>query len=358
MTTSITLFIPGLFQQLSEREAPDCPSLPTLERLLARSNHSRLDGEGKDRCLAQLFGITGNNTATEPVPAAALSWLADSNPSTAPDAHHSQHCWLRADPVHLRPDRDRLLLFDASQLHITTAEMQALAATLGEFFAEDSITLHTPQPDRWYLQIPHTPALQTSPLEQVSGRDILPYMPAGNDGGRWRQRLNEVQMLLFQHPVNEQREQRGQPTINSLWFWGNGQLPAAPSTHYTRVYSDDPITQGLAILSRTPFEQRPDLADADAVSTLPDGELLLQYSDIHAAQTLGDAQAWQDALNELQQTLLQPLLLALNSGRISALTLIGGNGLQYRCQRRNLNRWWRRSRPYSSYLKTARDIPQ
>jgi hypothetical protein len=28
-----------------------------------------------------------------------------------------QRFWLRADPVHLRPERDALVLIDASQLH-------------------------------------------------------------------------------------------------------------------------------------------------------------------------------------------------------------------------------------------------
>jgi len=362
MTTSVTLFVPGLFQQLSEREVPNCPALPKLERLLARSDRSRFGGHDKDRCLLQLFGIDSTDTT----PAAALSWLADHDglpdrqandqPGNRPGL--GQDCWLRADPVHLRPDRDRLLLFDASQLHITPPEMRALAETLSAFFAEDDIALHTPQPDRWYLQMLHTPALQTSPLEQVSGRDILPYMPAGDDGGLWRQRLNEVQMLLFQHPVNERREQRGQPTINSLWFWGNGQLPPAPSPRFGHAFSNDPIARGLARLSTTPCDDLPQFDHPGAITALPDGEVLLQYGDIHDAQTLGDAEAWQAALQALQQTLLEPMLSALDDGRIASLALLGANGLQYHSKRRTLRRWWRRSRPYSSYLKTARDTSQ
>ena len=350
MTTSVTLFVPGLFLQLSARETPDCPSLPTLERLLARADRSRVGGHGKDDCLLQLFGIDSRS----PPPAAALSWLADHGPATDPAA--AQHGWLRADPVHLHPDRDRLLLFDASQLRITTAETQALAETLSNFLAEDGITLHTPQTQRWYLQMPRTPALQTSPLEQVSGRDILPYMPTGEDGGRWRQRLNEVQMLLFQHPVNERREQRGQPTINSLWFWGNGQLPPAPTARYSQVFSDDPITRGLASLSQTPLANKHDLVEA--VNTLPEGDLLLQYADIHSAQTLGDPAAWQGALVRLQTNLLAPLLSGLAGGRLDSLTLLAADGWQYRSQRRNARRWWRRNRPYHSYLKTVRDSSQ
>ena len=361
MTTSVTLFIPGLFQQLSERETPDCPPLPSLERLLARASRSRFGNQhDKDACLTRLFGIDNG----EPPPTAALSWLADNHDASATSTDTgsdaftgSPHpCWLRADPVHLRPDRDRLLLFDASQLQITAAETQALAETLGEFFAEDGITLHTPQPQRWYLRLPNPPTLQTSALERVSGRDILPYMPAGDDGPYWRQRLNEVQMLLYQHPVNERREQRGQATINSLWFWGNGALPVAPTARYTQVFSDDPIAQGLARLSATCCDSHlPSPNSLSDGSAMPGGASLLQYSAVHSAQTLGDAAAWQDALQQLQLTLLDPLMTALEQRHIDTLTLLAANGLQYRASRRTLGRWWRRSRPYSSYLKTARD---
>jgi hypothetical protein len=360
MSASITLFVPGLFQQLSEREAPDCPPSATLERLLARSDRSRFASNGKDDCLTQLFGIDGG----APPPVAALGWLADSDASTAPstDWTGNTHCWLRADPVHLHPDRDRLLLFDASQLQVTAVEAEALSVSLSEFLSEDGIRLHAPQPDRWYLQLPDSPALHTSALDQVSGRDILPYMPAGEDGPGWRQRLNEVQMLLFQHPVNERREQRGQPTINSLWFWGNGALPAAPSPRFTQVFSDDPLACGLARLSTTPCASLTDL-DIDIntgalVSAWPEGNVLLQFDAVHSALTLGDADAWQAALQRLQQAWLEPLTCALTNSRVASLTLVGGNGLQYRSKRHCLGRWWRRSHPYSSYLKTVRDSLQ
>src|SRR5690606_29208261 len=53
--------------------------------------------------------------------------------------------------------------------------------------------------------------------------------------------VNEVQMLWFDHPVNQARYQQGLVPINSLWLFGGAraeQLAAAPPPQDTRVYND------------------------------------------------------------------------------------------------------------------------
>jgi hypothetical protein len=160
--------------------------------------------------------------------------------------------------------------------------------------------------------------------------------------------LNELQMLLHQHPVNEQREEQGRPTINSLWFWGNGEAPPAFESPFSRVWSTDPIARGLARLSDTPQEEVPQdaiqwLADAGTESTS-----LVHWDPIHQAQTLADPEAWSEALQRLEQDWLIPLTEALKDGRFAGLTLVGGDGHEYRVTRRGLRRWWRRDKPWFS----------
>jgi hypothetical protein len=58
---------------------------------------------------------------------------------------------------------------------------------------------------------------------------------------RW---LNEVQMFLHGHPVNEAREACGKPVVNSLWLWGGGRQPAAQPATYSSVWSDNPLAAG------------------------------------------------------------------------------------------------------------------
>jgi len=43
--------------------------------------------------------------------------------------------------------------------------------------------------------------------------------PKGVEALHWHQLFNEIQMLLFSHPVNEAREVRGELPVNSVWLW-------------------------------------------------------------------------------------------------------------------------------------------
>jgi len=85
-------------------------------------------------------------------------------------------------------------------------------------------------PDRWYLRLDSLPDISTLPLSQVAGRNVHGLLPGGKDAARWHQLFNEIQMLLFAHPLNEARETRGALPINSLWFWGGGVMQ--PLRHF------------------------------------------------------------------------------------------------------------------------------
>jgi hypothetical protein len=49
--------------------------------------------------------------------------------------------------------------------------------------------------------------------------------------------------------VNVKREAAGLPTVNSVWFWGEGVAPAALAKPYSDIHAKDVFTAGLAALS-------------------------------------------------------------------------------------------------------------
>ena len=61
--------------------------------------------------------------------------------------------------------------------------------------------------------------------------------------------LNEAQMLLHAHPVNEAREARGELAINSLRLWGAGRAPGSAHCRWQSVTADDPAVRGAARLA-------------------------------------------------------------------------------------------------------------
>ena len=122
------------------------------------------------------------------------------------------------DPVHLALDNDTdAVLFKAMQ----------------PFFAEDGIDLLPYKPGQWLARSPLFAELRTASLDRVIGRNIDPWLvgshvvaDALSPAATLLRRLqNEMQMLLYTHPVNDGRGL----TINSFWVHGTGALPGDAS---------------------------------------------------------------------------------------------------------------------------------
>lgn len=160
------------------------------------------------------------------------------------------HQWLRADPAHVRPDMTGARVLAIGELGLADDEAQALVKPLRPLFGDTGFQLSAPVPSRWYLALPIEAKLPAfSPPEAVLGDDLFTHLPDGPDGRRWRALLNEAQVILHNHPVNEARAKAGKPTVNSLCFWGAGRLPDHVRSVYTGVSSQDPELLSLALLA-------------------------------------------------------------------------------------------------------------
>jgi hypothetical protein len=74
--------------------------------------------------------------------------------------------------------------------------------------------------------------------------------------------MTEMQMMLHEHPVNQSREARGEPAVNGTWFWGGGVMPKSIVSPYTHLWSNELLTESLAVMSGTrhanlPFDANP-----------------------------------------------------------------------------------------------------
>jgi len=225
---SLTVLISSLPLDSSRR-------LPALETLLSRADVQPAPDDGINALLAQLFGLTSPE-----LPVGPLTRLADGG---APDAGY----WLRADPVNLVADRDRLVMLPLNLLDIQMHEAQALAERINGTYETDGIRLETQEPSRWYLKLPDSPICRTRDPGDIAGGPVLDYMPDGPDAARVRRLMNEIQMLLHEHPVNQAREAAGMPLINSVWLWGGGRLPDALTRAPKSVVTDMPLVRGLAM---------------------------------------------------------------------------------------------------------------
>ena len=158
----------------------------------------------------------------------------------------------------------------------------------------------------------------------------------------WQRLLTEIQILLHGSEVNAARQAQGELPVNSLWFWGAGELPAAFDTRWSLIYSDDVFVQGLAMLADTPCLPLPDdmqtLCSGDAVNP----QVLVV---IHARSTCEMAASYQ----ALEAACFAPLLKKMRAGTIEKLNILTEEK-GFALQRADLYKFWCRKKSIDQYF--------
>ena len=164
--------------------------------------------------------------------------------------------WLSADPAWMQPDMNGVRLLACGQMQLDMDAAQAFAEVLRPVFDEAGMQLEISTPDRWHLRLPPDTSLPDfAAPEQALGEDLAQHVPQGAQGRRWRVLLNDIQVLLHQHPLNAQRQAHGWAPINSLWLWGGGRLPTL-SSQLSGVVSDDLLLRALAARAGVSLQAR------------------------------------------------------------------------------------------------------
>jgi hypothetical protein len=135
-------------------------------------------------------------------------------------------------------------------------------------------------------------------------------------------------MALHEHEVNRRRVEQGQQPVNSLWIWGGGTAPEIVSRPHPPLFANDPLLLGYWASASAQASVWPgDIASClDAAS---DGFVAVIPQRLHTAEALADS--------------LGKLRRALQSGRVSRLTLLFRDGLTADMRRSHNYRIWRRN---------------
>lgn len=263
------------------------PRLPGVGMLLARGRRDVIAQTGMESLLCQEFGIPRQHDW----PVAAISLAAAGGQA-------GKDYWLRADPVHVRIERDRVILSEIAEPSPEEARLlcAALSAHFGEDFSPQALS-----PGAWVVRASEL-EISTTPLSLAAGQHIDPLLPSGRDAMPWRKLLNEAQMLLFSHPVNQAREARGEPAINSVWLWGGGRLPEAGQSSRS-VLCDQPDWRALAGHAGAKTGTLPEKWSADLTA-----DALVIIDAPHRHLRRGDFDGWLAAMRDFEQDWLAPLL--------------------------------------------------
>ncbi len=269
----------------SSSSAPGCEQalrslhLPFLEKLLARLTPVDTDTSSPssltpphERALARLLGLAA--------PDGCIAWAAHEVAQSGRDPGDDAWAWIA--PVHWDVGADHINMADPRALGLQEAESRRLLEAMQAFFEEDGIGLEYVTAQRWLARGAIFGNLPSASLDRVVGREISAWMPSV---AGLRRLQNEMQMLLYTHPVNDARNERAQPTVNSFWVSGTGRLAKA------------------------------------AVNQRPEGLLIVDA--LRDAALRDDWAAWAQCWSAVDQRECRSLLESLASGEDAQLTLCG-----------------------------------
>lgn len=307
--------------------------LPALTWLLARAQPVALPEDTLEEWLCRVFGIS--NQAIAPV-----TLQSD---GIAPQEFY----WLRADPVHIQMQRDKMIL--RAEVALTADEAAQLCASLNDHFASQGLHFFAPNPQRWYVRLDSAPNIVTYTLAQTVGRNVHRHLPQGPDALRWHQIFNEIQMLFFDHAVNVSRAERGELPVNSVWFWGGGKTANPPRSVFTTMMSDSPLAAAFARAAEIPSAPLPD----DLNTTTQHQSLLIVWDSLRRSLHQGELHAWREAVMHLERNCVS-LKQALRAGQLSTLTLDvlnAGNAQSFVLTRAASWKLWRVPKPLDYYSR-------
>ncbi len=254
----------------------------------------------------------------------------------------SDDFWIRAEPVQMIADRDSLVMMPPQELALTDAELEALFNDFNQHFKQDGVQLEWGSHRDWYCRLPQVVDLTTTALTDAAYQNVKDLYPQGTVAQYWHQLINETQMLFYAHPVNEARRQNGQPEINSIWFWGEGQLLPSQtvSRPETSLWSDHLYIKGLANLAQSSVRSAVNNHQAwleQKAEAVSDSHLI--HYDVSAE--LETSQSLAELLIQLEQKWFAPLLQQVQQQQIHSLLLDFGGSKRYHLTPKHLKRFWR-----------------
>lgn len=232
--------------------------------------------------------------------------------------------YMLMEPTHLRLDRDRLLISESELLQLNTGDAEQIIALINEHFAGE-LRVFQVSDELWLIGLDFAVDGTVSyPLIDIVGENIDEFLPTGPQRLHLHKLMNEIQMLLFNFPLNKQREEDGLLNVNSVWLWD-------------KYYEKLPFELGNVLARNS------NIADLDVDLA---GINTLVVDKAYFPACYRDSFSWLEIIAELDSSLGSKLLALLRSGKLKQLNIYlpALNGCQYvQLSRYDLWKFWRKN---------------
>lgn len=323
----LTLVVSGLLDIAPTLLAPTDTMVPAFERLLAAAETPVADTDGSAAIVCSALGASKQRDwPIAPLLARASGQDADTK------------YWLCADPATLEAGRDdvrlRGIVWD-----LNDAETASLLATLNAHFAADGLRFVAPTANCWLIACSRVQAVGTRAPDSALGKPLFAYVPSGPEAAQWQRWQSEIQMLLFEHPVNAAREAAGRAVANGVWLWGGGEpVKTLARRHIAALFADDWRARELARGAGIPGEATPVSLDALRSHTTLTPALVRLEAPIVGDDSTSQLAHW---LTMLEQQWIKPAAGAFHVGTVSELDVVltgRAKTLRYKARRLTLAR--------------------
>lgn len=211
---------------------------------------------------------------------------------------HEFSNFLIAEPTHLRIDRDRLLISEPELLQLDNPEVKEIIELINKHFAP-LFKLYYVNEELWLLGTNiETHTEKFYPLIDIIGENIDDYLPKGINSLKLNSFINELQMLLFNTHVNQNRSLEKSLTVNSLWLWD--KEIADLSIHYDKVFAN----KNIIPLYHDKIEP---LANNIIDKIQANNNNLIILDNLYYPAKYRDSYSWQNKLEEIDDSIFKIL---------------------------------------------------
>jgi hypothetical protein len=287
-------------------------SVPKLSKLLSKANITGHAG-------LSYSDFAYSNTKVQIGTTLANNYAAQLNLS-------GFNSYLLAEPTNLRADRDRLLIAESELLQLSETEAHEIIASINQHF-EGEVKVFYLREDLWLLGTNlDLHDLNSYPIIDIIGENVDDYLPEGVSRIYLHKIMNEIQMLLFEHPVNSLRNEDNLLAVNSLWLWDKKIQPL-------------PCKLGKAAHIKTSVKNIKQL-----ISTADCNTLIID--DTYYPAKYRDSFGWVQRLHEIEEYLPEFIMDALRTGKFKTVNIWLpqlSNTWQLNINRFDLYKFWRNS---------------
>lgn len=228
-------------------------------------------------------------------------------------------------PISQQLGMNTTLLLDSHNFPISQQEAETIIDGLNNFYQQDA-NFKIINAQLWQITLPQIDNWQIPAIWDVGGQMDSLLRSENQASKQWLQLNTEIQMWLYTHPINQQRQQQGLLPINSLWLWQPENTSSTPKNSFQLIGTNSIWKQ----YSQTPHQAMPNnlqqwqqLCLAKHINI---NQTALFIEDFIAPTHQSNIWLYQQTIEQYEQNFFHPIWQAIKNKQINAIQIITEQG--------------------------------